>query len=92
MTEVEYVHYVRIIEFQSWNNVKGAEQQMPLVLPSEPYIDSDEMTIVSKFHEKSMYAALGKCDTNVVRAVDEEGNTWHGLEAVIRHGHEGVAK
>lgn len=80
----EYVHYVRILEFQSWNNVKGEEQHPFLVGVSDPYNADDDATIVPKFYEKCMYAALGKCDEVIVRAVDEEGNVWHGLEQRIR--------
>lgn len=82
---MEFVHYVRIVEFQSWNNVKGDEQKPFQILPSEPYDVSDPDTIRAKFYEKCMYASLGSCDMNVVRAVDEEGNVWQGLEAIIRH-------
>ena len=84
---VEYVHYVRIVEFQSWNNVKLEPQQPFIIGVSEPYVNDAEHhdTIVSDFYKRCMYAALGTCDMNVLRAVDEEGNVWHGLEVVIRH-------
>ena len=26
-TVIEYVHYVRIVEFQAWNNVKGGDHR-----------------------------------------------------------------
>lgn len=26
-TVIEYIHYVRIVEFQAWNNVKGGERE-----------------------------------------------------------------
>lgn len=80
---IEYVHYVRIVEFQSWNNVKGEEQRPFLIAVSDPYDASDEEHIVPKFYEKCMYAALGTCDEVVVRVIDEEGNVWHWLEQKI---------
>lgn len=82
--ETEYVHYVRILEFQSWNNVKGEEQHPFLVAVSEPYNADDDATIVPKFYEKCMYASLGNCDKVRVRAVDENGDTWHGLDQTIQ--------
>ena len=84
---IEYVHYVRIVEFQSWNNVRGGTQRPFLITYSAEYDASDEMNVMSKFHEKCMYAAISVCDTHTVKALDEEGNVWHGCEATFQHGH-----
>ena len=86
--EVEYIHYVRIVEFQAWNNIKGGEQRPYLIAFSDPYNASEEMTIESKFHEKCMYAAISSCDTHTVKALDESGNVWHRCEATFQHGHD----
>lgn len=79
----KYVHYVRIVEFQSWNNIEGEEQHPFLINISNPYNTDDEATIIPDFYEKCMYAALGTCDEVVVRVIDEEGNVWHWLEQKI---------
>lgn len=87
-TVIEYVHYVRIVEFQAWNNVKGGEQRPFLVNVSDPYNSDDDGEIVYQFYYKCMYASLGSCDQVKVRAVDEEGNVWHGLEQTIQIVHK----
>ena len=90
---VEYVHYVRIVEFQAWNNVRGETQRPFLIAYSPEYDASDEMNVKSKFHEKCMYAAISSCDMHTVKALDEQGNVWRGCEAVFVHGQaEGVSE
>ena len=86
-TAIEYVHYVRIVEFQAWNNVRGETRRPFLITYSEECDALDEMNVMSKFHEKCMYAAISGCDTHTVKALDEQGNVWRGLEATFWHGH-----
>lgn len=85
---VEYVHYVRIVEFQAWNNIKGEEPKHFLIEQSAPYDASDEMNVKSKFHEKCMYAAISSCDTHTVKVLDEHGDVWMGCDVTFQHGHE----
>lgn len=86
--EITYIHHVRIVEFQAWNNPSTGEIHPFLILFSDPYTTDNEMNIESKFHEKCMYAAISVCDTHTVKALDESGNVWHGCEATFQHGHE----
>ena len=85
---IEYVHYVRIVEFQAWNNVKGGEQRPFLITFSVEYDASDEMAVRSEYHNVCKYAAISSCDTHTVKALDEQGNVWHGCEATFQHGHD----
>lgn len=87
-TVIEYVHHVRIVEFQAWNNVKGGEQRPFLITYSNPYDASDEMNVMSKFHEKCMYAAISSCDTHTVKVLDEFGNVWMNCQETFQHGHD----
>ena len=77
--EVTYVHHVRIVEFQAWNNPSTGEIQPFLIAYGNPIVTGEEMEIESKFHEKCMYACISDCDTHTVKALDEEGNVWHNL-------------
>lgn len=85
---IVYIHHVRIVEFQAWNNKSTGQIQPYLIVYGNPIVTDNEMEIESKFHEKCMYAAISSCDTHTVKALDEEGNVWHGLQATFRHGHE----
>lgn len=83
--EIIYIHHVRIVEFQAWNNPSTQEPQPYLIIYGNPIVTSNEMEIESKFHEKCMYAAISTCDTHTVKVLDDEGNVWHNLQATFRH-------